>query len=201
MLTHPINSQRGTAQDLGGRRAPGSPHGCWEVNVPRSPKSPRTPLRTSPGASHPAGVPVQPVSHCFLLQGGVTDDKSDDGKSVSTLSFGVNRPTISCIFDCESSKGGQNFQELQRGGPAAGTPWPGIAPNLLQCRRVGTGLGTAPSWEHGHGVVVLPALTPGSPLTRFPFPVPRGRWEQIPPALLHVPGSGPDRHGQGQLFR
>ncbi|KAJ6658559.1 hypothetical protein lerEdw1_019947 [Lerista edwardsae] len=33
------------------------------------------------------------------LQGGVTDDKSDDGKSVSTLNFGVNRPTISCIFD------------------------------------------------------------------------------------------------------
>ncbi|XP_064007293.1 dysferlin isoform X1 [Pogoniulus pusillus] len=39
----------------------------------------------------------------FALEGalgGVTDDKSDDGKSVSTLSFGVNRPTISCIFDC-----------------------------------------------------------------------------------------------------
>ncbi|XP_009319173.1 PREDICTED: dysferlin [Pygoscelis adeliae] len=32
--------------------------------------------------------------------GGVTDDRSDDGKSISTLSFGVNRPTISCIFDC-----------------------------------------------------------------------------------------------------
>uniref|UniRef100_A0A663N8N5 Dysferlin n=1 Tax=Athene cunicularia TaxID=194338 RepID=A0A663N8N5_ATHCN len=40
-----------------------------------------------------------PTAHgCYL--GGVTDDKSDDGKSVSTLSFGVNRPTISCIFDC-----------------------------------------------------------------------------------------------------
>uniref|UniRef100_A0A672V9D7 Dysferlin n=1 Tax=Strigops habroptila TaxID=2489341 RepID=A0A672V9D7_STRHB len=39
----------------------------------------------------------------FALEGalgGVTDDKSDDGKSISTLSFGVNRPTISCIFDC-----------------------------------------------------------------------------------------------------
>uniref|UniRef100_A0A8V5GF62 Uncharacterized protein n=1 Tax=Melopsittacus undulatus TaxID=13146 RepID=A0A8V5GF62_MELUD len=39
----------------------------------------------------------------FALEGalgGVTDDKSDDGKSTSTLSFGVNRPTISCIFDC-----------------------------------------------------------------------------------------------------
>nr|XP_041571495.1 dysferlin isoform X9 [Taeniopygia guttata] len=38
----------------------------------------------------------------FALEGalgGVTDDKSDDGKSASTLSFGVNRPTISCIFD------------------------------------------------------------------------------------------------------
>eukprot|EP00076_Gallus_gallus_P040100 XP_025005638.1 dysferlin isoform X5 [Gallus gallus] len=38
----------------------------------------------------------------FALEGalgGMTDDKSDDGKSVSTLSFGVNRPTISCIFD------------------------------------------------------------------------------------------------------
>ncbi|XP_066488201.1 dysferlin isoform X3 [Tiliqua scincoides] len=38
----------------------------------------------------------------FALEGalgGVTDDKSDDGKSVSTLNFGVNRPTISCIFD------------------------------------------------------------------------------------------------------
>uniref|UniRef100_A0A8C4YT59 Dysferlin n=1 Tax=Gopherus evgoodei TaxID=1825980 RepID=A0A8C4YT59_9SAUR len=38
----------------------------------------------------------------FALEGalgGVTDDKSDDGKSVSTLSFGVNRPTVSCIFD------------------------------------------------------------------------------------------------------
>ncbi|KFM02616.1 Dysferlin, partial [Aptenodytes forsteri] len=39
----------------------------------------------------------------FALEGalgGVTDDRSDDGKSISTLSFGVNRPTISCIFDC-----------------------------------------------------------------------------------------------------
>ncbi|XP_042326048.1 dysferlin isoform X4 [Sceloporus undulatus] len=38
----------------------------------------------------------------FALEGalgGITDDKSDDGKSVSTLNFGVNRPTISCIFD------------------------------------------------------------------------------------------------------
>ncbi|XP_070612910.1 dysferlin isoform X2 [Erythrolamprus reginae] len=38
----------------------------------------------------------------FALEGalgGVTDDKSDDGKSVSTLNFGVNRPAISCIFD------------------------------------------------------------------------------------------------------
>uniref|UniRef100_A0A8C5QFH1 Dysferlin n=1 Tax=Leptobrachium leishanense TaxID=445787 RepID=A0A8C5QFH1_9ANUR len=38
----------------------------------------------------------------FALEGtlgGVTDDKSDDGKCTSTLSFGVNRPTISCIFD------------------------------------------------------------------------------------------------------
>ncbi|KAM9193801.1 dysferlin isoform 6-T6 [Mergus octosetaceus] len=34
-----------------------------------------------------------------MRKGGVTDDRSDDGKSVSTLSFGVNRPTISCIFD------------------------------------------------------------------------------------------------------
>uniref|UniRef100_A0A8B9INI0 Dysferlin n=1 Tax=Anser cygnoides TaxID=8845 RepID=A0A8B9INI0_ANSCY len=42
----------------------------------------------------------------FALEGalgGVTDDKSDDGKSVSTLSFGVNRPTISCIFDSFTS--------------------------------------------------------------------------------------------------
>ncbi|NXS72344.1 DYSF protein, partial [Pandion haliaetus] len=41
----------------------------------------------------------------FALEGalgGVTDDKSDDGKSISTLSFGVNRPTISCIFDCKA---------------------------------------------------------------------------------------------------
>ncbi|XP_075711726.1 dysferlin isoform X3 [Rhinoderma darwinii] len=38
----------------------------------------------------------------FALEGslgGVTDDKSDDGKNTSTLSLGVNRPTISCIFD------------------------------------------------------------------------------------------------------
>ncbi|XP_009983708.1 PREDICTED: dysferlin-like, partial [Tauraco erythrolophus] len=35
-----------------------------------------------------------------VRKGGVTDDRSDDGKSISTLSFGVNRPTISCIFDC-----------------------------------------------------------------------------------------------------
>ncbi|KAM4710242.1 dysferlin [Discoglossus pictus] len=37
----------------------------------------------------------------FALEGalgGITDDKSDDGKTMSTL-FGVNRPTISCIFD------------------------------------------------------------------------------------------------------
>nr|XP_031532352.1 dysferlin [Vicugna pacos] len=38
----------------------------------------------------------------FALEGalgGVVDDRSDDSTSVSTLSFGVNRPTISCIFD------------------------------------------------------------------------------------------------------
>ncbi|KAM9063149.1 dysferlin-like [Sarcophilus harrisii] len=38
----------------------------------------------------------------FALEGalgGVVDDKSEDSKSISTLSFGVNRPTISCIFD------------------------------------------------------------------------------------------------------
>ncbi|XP_063781358.1 dysferlin isoform X3 [Pseudophryne corroboree] len=38
----------------------------------------------------------------FALEGalgGVTDDKSDDGKNTATLSLGVNRPTISCIFD------------------------------------------------------------------------------------------------------
>ncbi|CAN2388306.1 Dysferlin [Pristimantis euphronides] len=38
----------------------------------------------------------------FALEGslgGVTDDKSDDGRTSSTLSLGVNRPTISCIFD------------------------------------------------------------------------------------------------------
>ncbi|XP_068130426.1 dysferlin isoform X2 [Hyperolius riggenbachi] len=38
----------------------------------------------------------------FALEGalgGVTDDKSDDGKTACTLSLGVNRPTISCIFD------------------------------------------------------------------------------------------------------
>ncbi|NXD70995.1 DYSF protein, partial [Eolophus roseicapillus] len=50
----------------------------------------------------------------FALEGalgGVTDDKSDDGKSISTLSFGVNRPTISCIFDCKAPRdatGGSN---------------------------------------------------------------------------------------------
>lgn len=32
----------------------------------------------------------------------MVDDKSEDSMSVSTLSFGVNRPTISCIFDCKS---------------------------------------------------------------------------------------------------
>ncbi|XP_070804868.1 LOW QUALITY PROTEIN: dysferlin [Pituophis catenifer annectens] len=50
---------------------------------------------------------MEPLEHtgpaaAFALEGalgGVTDDKSDDGKSVSTLNFGVNRPTISCIFD------------------------------------------------------------------------------------------------------
>nr|DBA29492.1 TPA: hypothetical protein GDO54_009716 [Pyxicephalus adspersus] len=38
----------------------------------------------------------------FALEGalgGVTDDKSDDGKYACTLNLGVNRPTISCIFD------------------------------------------------------------------------------------------------------
>ncbi|XP_048951318.1 dysferlin isoform X2 [Canis lupus dingo] len=38
----------------------------------------------------------------FALEGalgGVVDDRSEDSVSVSTLSFGVNRPTISCIFD------------------------------------------------------------------------------------------------------
>ncbi|KFV17570.1 Dysferlin, partial [Tauraco erythrolophus] len=45
-------------------------------------------------------VPACLTLPCLLLQGGVTDDRSDDGKSISTLSFGVNRPTISCIFDC-----------------------------------------------------------------------------------------------------
>ncbi|KAF1597187.1 UNVERIFIED_CONTAM: Dysferlin, partial [Eudyptes robustus] len=45
----------------------------------------------------------------FALEGalgGVTDDRSDDGKSISTLSFGVNRPTISCIFDCKTPRVG-----------------------------------------------------------------------------------------------
>lgn len=60
---------------------------------------------------------MQPPSCCSLLQGGVTDDKSDDGKSVSTLSFGVNRPTISCIFDCESRWW---EDEIQWGHPMAG---------------------------------------------------------------------------------
>uniref|UniRef100_A0A8C3RGE9 Dysferlin n=1 Tax=Cyanoderma ruficeps TaxID=181631 RepID=A0A8C3RGE9_9PASS len=38
----------------------------------------------------------------FALEGalvGLADDGKSDGKSASTLSFGVNRPTISCIFD------------------------------------------------------------------------------------------------------
>ncbi|XP_053560319.1 dysferlin isoform X2 [Bombina bombina] len=38
----------------------------------------------------------------FALEGtlgGITDDKSDDSKASSTMSFGVNRPTISCIFE------------------------------------------------------------------------------------------------------
>ncbi|KAM9331380.1 dysferlin [Gastrophryne carolinensis] len=38
----------------------------------------------------------------FALEGalgGITDDKSDDGKYACTLNLGVNRPTISCIFD------------------------------------------------------------------------------------------------------
>ncbi|XP_041442887.1 dysferlin isoform X3 [Xenopus laevis] len=50
---------------------------------------------------------MEPLEHTgpaavFALEGslgGITDDKSDDGKNTSTLSFGVNRPTISCIFD------------------------------------------------------------------------------------------------------
>ncbi|KAF1465423.1 Dysferlin, partial [Pygoscelis antarcticus] len=47
----------------------------------------------------------------FALEGalgGVTDDRSDDGKSISTLSFGVNRPTISCIFDCKAPRTGSS---------------------------------------------------------------------------------------------
>uniref|UniRef100_A0A8C5X180 Dysferlin n=1 Tax=Malurus cyaneus samueli TaxID=2593467 RepID=A0A8C5X180_9PASS len=55
----------------------------------------------NPSSGGDPGIPDIPW---FSLQGGVTDDKSDDGKSdgksASTLSFGVNRPTISCIFDC-----------------------------------------------------------------------------------------------------
>ncbi|XP_027487661.1 dysferlin-like, partial [Corapipo altera] len=38
----------------------------------------------------------------FALEGalgGVTDDRSDDGRGAAPLSLGVNRPTISCIFD------------------------------------------------------------------------------------------------------
>uniref|UniRef100_A0A8C3E782 Dysferlin n=1 Tax=Corvus moneduloides TaxID=1196302 RepID=A0A8C3E782_CORMO len=35
----------------------------------------------------------------FALEGALSDDGKSNGKSVSTLSFGVNRPTISCIFD------------------------------------------------------------------------------------------------------
>ncbi|XP_069601222.1 dysferlin [Ranitomeya imitator] len=38
----------------------------------------------------------------FALEGalgGVTDDRSDDGRSSGALSLGVNRPTISCIYD------------------------------------------------------------------------------------------------------
>ncbi|NWU87659.1 DYSF protein, partial [Onychorhynchus coronatus] len=49
----------------------------------------------------------------FALEGalgGVTDDRSDDGKCASTLSLGVNRPTISCIFDWSggSRRGGSS---------------------------------------------------------------------------------------------
>ncbi|NXP76311.1 DYSF protein, partial [Ramphastos sulfuratus] len=52
----------------------------------------------------------------FALEGalgGVTDDKSDDGKSISTLSFGVNRPTISCIFDCKAPRAAGEAESLQ----------------------------------------------------------------------------------------
>uniref|UniRef100_A0A8C0KK57 Dysferlin n=1 Tax=Canis lupus dingo TaxID=286419 RepID=A0A8C0KK57_CANLU len=35
----------------------------------------------------------------FALEGALVYDRSEDSVSVSTLSFGVNRPTISCIFD------------------------------------------------------------------------------------------------------
>uniref|UniRef100_A0A452VC63 Dysferlin n=1 Tax=Ursus maritimus TaxID=29073 RepID=A0A452VC63_URSMA len=35
----------------------------------------------------------------FALEGALVYDRSEDSMSVSTLSFGVNRPTISCIFD------------------------------------------------------------------------------------------------------
>lgn len=62
----------------------------------------------NPGSGGDPGIPNFPL---FSLQGGVTDDKSDDGKSngksVSTLSFGVNRPTISCIFDCKDPRGAE----------------------------------------------------------------------------------------------
>lgn len=44
-----------------------------------------------------------------------------------------------------------------------------------------------------------PAPIPG--LSSQLFLIPPCRWEQIPPPLLHVPSTGSDCNGQGQLFR
>ncbi|KAB1267296.1 Dysferlin [Camelus dromedarius] len=79
--------------------------GCWGLRLPQiistwelvgAVEDAGPPL---PGAGGPDKcLHVSGIS-AVSRRGGVVDDRSDDSTSVSTLSFGVNRPTISCIFD------------------------------------------------------------------------------------------------------
>lgn len=104
----------------------------------------------NPGSGGDPGIPDFLL---FSLQGGVTDDKSDDGKSngksVSTLSFGVNRPTISCIFDCKDPRG-------------AGKAFPILFLEKDGKRKLGKGWrGGWCLWEHPQGLGLVLGISWG----------------------------------------
>ncbi|GAB1290996.1 Dysferlin [Apodemus speciosus] len=80
-----------------------TPHPLLPPQPPPPGSLPVTPLLTPPASLGTLGGALgwepEPMQLQQDLTGGMVDDKSEDSMSVSTLSFGVNRPTISCIFD------------------------------------------------------------------------------------------------------